>query len=70
MGDRLPIAEGLATKDFFFVRVHRRTGKEERMLCVQEIGDWVARLQRMCDAGLAGPIYFLWGTDWEDVPMR
>ena len=40
-----------------------------RLLPGAEIEAWAERLRRLAPR-LQGPVYFLWGTDWEDVPMR
>lgn len=32
------------------------------------VQDWAARLQHV-SSQVQGPIYFLWGTDWEDAPI-
>lgn len=29
---------------------------------------WAERLPAFLEMGLQGPIYYLWGTDWEDAP--
>lgn len=39
-----------------------------RLLPAHEIAAWAARLQQLAPR-LSGPIYFLWGTDWEDTPI-
>jgi uncharacterized protein YecE (DUF72 family) len=66
----LPVAVEVTTPDFFYVRVHRRSGKEERRLTKEEIAAWKARIEYVIERKLAGPIYFLWGTDHADVPLR
>lgn len=66
----LPVAVEVTTADFFYVRVHRRSGKEERRLTDEEIAAWRARIDRVVEAKVAGPIYFLWGTDHADIPLR
>jgi uncharacterized protein YecE (DUF72 family) len=66
----LPIAVEVTTPDFFYVRIHRRSGKEERRLREEEIAAWRSRIDKVVEAKLAGPIYFLWGTDHADVPLQ
>ncbi|KAL4531700.1 hypothetical protein Ndes2437A_g09015 [Nannochloris sp. 'desiccata'] len=66
----LPVAVEVTTADFFYVRVHRRSGKEERRLTDEEIAAWRARIDRVVEAKVAGPIYSLWGTDHADIPLR
>ena len=67
---QLPVAEGVATPRFWYVRIHRRRGTWERQLGAAEGEAWVARLGRVQAQGLRGPVFFMWGTDWEDVPIR
>jgi hypothetical protein len=43
-------------------------GRQERTLSQREHDAWAARLQPPA-AQLRGPVYFLWGTDWEDAPV-
>ena len=45
-----------------------RCGTSERLLSADEHAAWAQRLQRLA-SDLHGPIYFLWGTDWEDAPL-
>ena len=45
-----------------------REGQQERLLTDSELSDWAARIDALCPQ-LTGPIYFLWGTDWEDAPV-
>jgi hypothetical protein len=33
-----------------------------------ELADWAARIDTLRPQ-LQGPVYFLWGTDWEDAPV-
>ena len=69
----LPIALEVTTPEFFYVRVHRRHGGEERKLEREEIMAWVERIEGISDAYasiLKGPIYLLWGTEHKDVPLR
>lgn len=66
----LPVAVEVTIPDFFYVRVHRRSGKEERRLTNEEIAAWRERIDRVREAKLAGPIYFNWGTDHADIPLR
>lgn len=65
----LPIAMEATTRDFFYVRVHRRHGKEERELSKEEIRAWARNLETM-DQQIDGPVYFCWGTDHREVPRR
>jgi hypothetical protein len=44
-----------------------RSGTRERLLSAEEHSAWASRLA-LLSAQLKGPIYFLWGTDWEDAP--
>lgn len=64
----LPIALDVTQPAFGYVRVHRRHGTSDRLLPQNEIQDWAERL-RQYSADLRGPVYFLWGTDWEDAPI-
>ncbi len=67
----MPIALDITCPSFAYVRVHRRHGGfENRLLDAQEISAWAQRLRGYAVAPLQGPVYFLWGTDWEDAPMR
>jgi hypothetical protein len=65
----LPVAVEVTTPDFFYVRVHRRSGKEERRLTGDEIAAWRSRIEKVIEAKLAGPIYVLWGTDHANIPL-
>lgn len=67
----LPIAMEVTTPDFFYVRVHRRQGEEERQLTAPEIAAWAARIEGLIEEGgpVKGPVYFLWGTDHKWVPQ-
>jgi uncharacterized protein YecE (DUF72 family) len=60
-----------------YIRVHRRHGNE-RLLMQHELQAWAGRLTSLLSVSgsgfnmspaLAGPVYFLWGTDWEDQPI-
>lgn len=66
----LPIALEVTTPGWHYVRVHRRHGTTDRLLPAGEAEAWAARIERQLAPRLAGPVYFLWGTDWEDVPIR
>ena len=79
----LPIAMEATVSDFFYVRIHRRTGVQERQLREEEIRAWVERIERLTRGGGAeqqqqqqqqqrfqGEIYFLWGTDHKEIPVR
>ena len=67
----LPIAMEVTTPDFFYVRVHRRSGQEERRLTEDEIGGWAARVESLIGehGAVKGPVYLLWGTDHAYVPQ-
>ena len=67
----LPIAMEITTPDFFYVRVHRRYGFEDRRLGEEEIEGWRRRLVDIRDGGKVtnGNIFFLWGTDHKNVPF-
>lgn len=58
-----------ATADVSYVRVHRRHGTTARRLSDLEQQQWAERLRALLPA-LPGPCFFLWGTDWEDTPVR
>ncbi|KAH7439931.1 hypothetical protein KP509_04G082600 [Ceratopteris richardii] len=64
----LPVAWSLTNPDFMYVRVHRREGSQ-RLLSESELSCWVNRLTVELPQGLKGPIFFMWGTDWEDQPL-
>jgi len=64
----LPIQVHLPHSAWAYVRIHRRVGTS-KVLSEQEIQDWVTRLRGMACA-LHGPIFFMWGTDYEDQPIR
>lgn len=67
----LPIAREVTTPEFYYVRVHRRHGGEERKLSEEEVKAWAARIENLAAGGaLTGPVYFLWGTEHRDVPLR
>uniref|UniRef100_A0A7S2U4D7 DUF72 domain-containing protein n=1 Tax=Lotharella oceanica TaxID=641309 RepID=A0A7S2U4D7_9EUKA len=68
--------------DFAYCRVHRRHGTD-RLMRPEEIQDWVCKLRQYADVGMAGdtsdssaqsssrgPVYFLWGTDHADQPIK
>ena len=40
----------------------------DRVLSGKEVCDWVGRLQGLA-GGVGGPVYVLWGTDFEDAPI-
>jgi len=65
----LPIAMEATTTEFFYARVHRRHGMEDRRLDEGEIQAWCERLQHMASL-VKGPLYFLWGTDHRNVPQK
>jgi len=63
---------------FAFCRVHRRHGTN-RLLRSEELKDWSLKLNNFTGSGNPvkstsnphrGPIYFLWGTDHLDQPIR
>ena len=58
-----------ATADVSYVRVHRRHGTTDRRLSDLEQQRWAERLRALLPE-LPGPCFFLWGTDWEDTPVR
>jgi hypothetical protein len=68
----------IASPCALYVRLHRRQGNQ-RVLADWELEEWVERLEAArsgsnAPAGdrpprLEGPIYFLFGTDWEDQPI-
>ncbi|KAI5071310.1 hypothetical protein GOP47_0013561 [Adiantum capillus-veneris] len=64
----LPVAWALTNPDFMYVRVHRREGCQ-RLLSETELLCWATRLLAELPKELKGPIYFMWGTDWEDQPI-
>lgn len=64
----LPVAWAVTKPSFHYIRVHRREGSK-RLLSDSELQIWVARLQIKLPEILQGPIYFMWGTDWEDQPI-
>jgi len=51
-----------------YIRVHRRHGTMDRRLTDEEIKEWAERVRTFLPK-IAGPCYFLWGTDWEDSPI-
>jgi len=68
-GAVVPIVMELGSRDFAYVRVHRRTGKH-RVLSEEEIKSWGERLRSPeLQSKIRGPIYFMWGTDHEDQPI-
>ncbi|CAM6104910.1 unnamed protein product [Calypogeia fissa] len=64
----LPVAWPSNHPDFLYIRVHRREGTQ-RVLSDKELEGWETRLGPQLPPGLKGPIYFMWGTDWEDQPL-
>lgn len=65
----MPVALEATSTKFAYVRVHRRHGgMDDRVLSAHEIADWGVRVQQLA-AGVAGPVYVLWGTDYEDAPI-
>lgn len=70
----LPIALEVTNPEFFYVRVHRRFGMEDRRLEPTEMAAWAQRLYAIANAMYMRqekpvPIYFLWGTDHRNVPL-
>eukprot|EP00271_Cylindrocystis_brebissonii_P014912 TRINITY_DN3659_c0_g1_i3.p1 TRINITY_DN3659_c0_g1~~TRINITY_DN3659_c0_g1_i3.p1 ORF type:complete len:884 (+),score=144.68 TRINITY_DN3659_c0_g1_i3:411-3062(+) len=67
--DVLPVAWAVTTPKFAYVRIHRREGCH-RVLSGAELRAWADRLRDTAFLKqLEGPIYFMWGTDWEDQPL-
>eukprot|EP00892_Ulva_mutabilis_P001030 jgi/Ulvmu1/10928/UM007_0107.1 len=64
----MPIALHVTNPKFFYIRLHRRAGTRDRIVAKEEHAAWAARL-RALHPRLRGPVYFLWGTDWEDAPV-
>ena len=66
---RLPVhLTGESSREaFLYCRVHRRQGTQ-RVLKPDAVQDWVRQLGR-CLPRLAGPCFFLWGTDYRDQPV-
>eukprot|EP00890_Picochlorum_soloecismus_P006247 jgi/Picsp_1/6623/NSC_03966-R1_protein len=70
----LPIALEVTNPEFFYVRVHRRFGMEDRRLEPTEMAAWAQRLSTVASSMYTRqekpvPIYFLWGTDHRNVPL-
>jgi uncharacterized protein YecE (DUF72 family) len=70
----LPIALEVTNPEFFYVRVHRRFGMEDRRLEPTEMAAWAQRLYSIANTMYMRqekpvPIYFLWGTDHRNVPL-
>lgn len=66
----LPIALSVTSKEFHYIRIHRRSGMEERRLREEEIRAWGKRLgciASQLDDG--GHVYLLWGTEHRNVPQ-
>ena len=52
------------------VRVHRRHGREERLLGDDEIRAWAGRVTAVAPVLRGkGPVWVAWGTDWGDAPL-
>lgn len=64
----LPVAWTATQPDFIYIRVHRREGTQ-RLLTEMELSVWENRLKAGLPPNLKGPVYFMWGTDWEDQPI-
>lgn len=68
-GGVVPIVMALGSCDFAYIRIHRRTGKH-RVLSDGEIKSWGERLRSLeLQSKIRGPVYFMWGTDYEDQPI-
>jgi uncharacterized protein YecE (DUF72 family) len=66
----LPICNIITNREWHYIRLHRRHGGTmERSLTREEVSAWGERLSYL-GQHINGPIYFLVGTDWEDVPMK
>ena len=64
----MPIQTVLPHDAWAYVRVHRRIGTD-KVLSADEIRAWADRLAVLAPQ-LHGPVFFLWGTDHEDQPIR
>lgn len=68
-GSVLPIAQNVTNKEFHYIRIHRRTGFDERRLSEKEIDLWKRRIQTIAEQlEHNGRIYVLWGTEHKNVP--
>ena len=69
--EHLPIAFHVTSPKAVYVRIHRRQGKH-RLLSEAEQRDWIARLRPsdLLSQGLRGPVYFMWGNEWQDQPIK
>ena len=64
----LPIQTLLPHTAWAYIRVHRRLGTD-KVLRPDEITAWAGRLADLTKSG-KGPVFFLWGTDHEDQPIK
>lgn len=66
----LPIALSVTSKEFHYIRIHRRSGMEERRLREEEISAWGKRLALIASQlEDGGHVYMLWGTEHRNVPQ-
>ena len=66
----LPTRLELAPWGGAVIRVHRRHGTTERVLSSIEISAWAERMLGLPKDKLNGPLYVLWGTDWQDAALQ
>lgn len=67
----LPIAEHVTSKEFHYVRIHRRHGFENRRLSEGEIARWAGFIKRLAnelDDGAS--IFVFWGTEHANAPLN
>ncbi|GAX79803.1 hypothetical protein CEUSTIGMA_g7243.t1 [Chlamydomonas eustigma] len=65
----MPISMSVTQPSYHYIRLHRRHGTKERILPAEEIQAWSLRLSEKLIPEVAGPVYFMWATDWEDAPI-
>jgi len=67
---KLPTVLKLTSSAGAYIRVHRRFGRN-RILHTEELKVWRDRASQIVQDATQrnAPIYFLWGTDWEDQPV-
>lgn len=66
----LPICMDVTSNEFAYVRIHRRTGFEDRRLSAAEIGRWRDRIRDIAaklDDGAT--IFVFWGTEHANEPL-